>query len=1070
MNVLKLIKSYKNSYKICKKCNYECYAKHFQQNFQSWTRCSNSIDKFIQDTQLSCHYNISKAFEWISYDRLTDIKAIAKGWYEANWIDGNMIDWDSNKQNWKRENQNMIVNLRYLEYKNINSLEFVNETSNVYGITQDPETKNYIIIIGVDCKKCNHNHVCYARYFLLNFENWTSGNYDIDKFIQSTQLLCHHDVRKALEWLPYDRLTDIKDIAKDWYRANWIDGNMIDWDSNKQNWKRENQNMIVSLICLGYKNINLLEFVNEISVAYGITQDPETKNYIIVLSDDCKKCNHNRVCYRRNFLLNFKNWTSGNYDIDKFIQSTQLSCHYDVRKALEWLPYDRLTDINVIAKDCRYIAKWIDGNIIDWNSNTQSWIRENQNMVVMLEELNNLKNIDLKIINIKKIGKVYGITQDPQTKKFIMVLGECKVCDSIERCYARYFILNFENWTSGNNDIDKFIQDTQLSCHFVIRNALEWISYDRFNKIKCIAKGKYEANWLDGNMVDLKNNMQNLERENQNMKVILKEFHDLEDIEFKFINKITSSKFYGITQNPETKNYIMVLNNTYDKKCEHDECILKYIKQNFKNWTSEWIPYDRFYNIKYIAKDNVYRANWIDGSIIDWDKKDHNWKRKNQSIMKVNLKRINYNNIKLEFVNEINKVYGITRNPETKNYMIVLSGNLSNGCNDVCYAIHAYFKKNFWRWTSGNESIDYFIRYNQLSVHYEVSKVLEWIPFDRFCDIKYIAKGGFGRVYKAYWIDGNMIYWDNDKENWKRAGQKLVALKSLNNSENVTSEFMNEIMLHDELDDSLFVTELYGITQDLETKNYMLVLEYAEDGNLRNYLDTNYNKLNLKIISGLPPYHNLSHDNNLAMKICLGLRPMFNNKVPQLIVHLIKRCLDANLSNRPTAIEIRDEIWEFLNDTSQNQFDEKINYNLPAKKFNFNKFSESKNSDEYYGQNNDIINNKFSESLKYNFLNENDGNLNKNLQKQVDEKINDNLPISNNSLTSSLYTIHSEAIYTSRSLDFLDNLPEPKNSDDYYEQNDNIISNEFSESLKFNFLNENGENDKSRKFKGKEKV
>jgi hypothetical protein len=36
------------------------------------------------------------------------------------------------------------------------------------------------------------------------------------------------------------------------------------------------------------------------------------------------------------------------------------------------------------------------------------------------------------------------------------------------------------------------------------------------------------------------------------------------------------------------------------------------------------------------------------------------------------------------------------------------------------------------------------------------------------------------------------------------------------------------------------------------------------------------------------------------------------------------------------------------------------------------------------------------------------------------------------------YETHSEAIYTSRLLNF-SNLPEPKNSDDYYKQNDNII-------------------------------
>ncbi|CAB5350230.1 unnamed protein product [Rhizophagus irregularis] len=41
---------------------------------------------------------------------------------------------------------------------------------------------------------------------------------------------------------------------------------------------------------------------------------------------------------------------------------------------------------------------------------------------------------------------------------------------------------------------------------------------------------------------------------------------------------------------------------------------------------------------------------------------------------------------------------------------------------------------------------------------------------------------------------------------------------------------------------------------------------------------------------------------------------------------------------------------------------------------------------------------------------------------------------------------HSEAIYTSRLLNF-NNLPEPKNTDDYYRENDNIISMKSSESL-----------------------
>ncbi|RIA94005.1 kinase-like domain-containing protein [Glomus cerebriforme] len=69
-----------------------------------------------------------------------------------------------------------------------------------------------------------------------------------------------------------------------------------------------------------------------------------------------------------------------------------------------------------------------------------------------------------------------------------------------------------------------------------------------------------------------------------------------------------------------------------------------------------------------------------------------------------------------------------------------------------------------------------------------------------------------------------------------------------------------------------------------------------------------------EVISGLPPYHDVSRYINLAMKICQGLRPRFNIKVPQLIVHLIKKCLDADPLNRPSALEIRNILSKWDNE------------------------------------------------------------------------------------------------------------------------------------------------------------
>ena len=130
----------------------------------------------------------------------------------------------------------------------------------VYGITQDQETKNYMVVWNELCKKCNC--ICNAMHFKRNFENWTSNNNDIDKFIQDSQLLEHtENVENALEWIPYDRFHSIKFIAKGkLYRANWINGKIVKWDNENQNWKRENPNMFVILKSLN----NLTDFTSEL--------------------------------------------------------------------------------------------------------------------------------------------------------------------------------------------------------------------------------------------------------------------------------------------------------------------------------------------------------------------------------------------------------------------------------------------------------------------------------------------------------------------------------------------------------------------------------------------------------------------------------------------------------------------------------------------------------------------------------------------------------------------------------------------------------------------------------------
>ncbi|KLL04300.1 MAG: hypothetical protein MRECE_1c133 [Mycoplasmataceae bacterium CE_OT135] len=157
-----------------------------------------------------------------------------------------------------------------------------------------------------------------------------------------------------------------------------------------------------------------------------------------------------------------------------------------------------------------------------------------------------------------------------------------------------------------------------------------------------------------------------------------------------------------------------------------------------------------------------------------------------------------------------------------------------------------HLKKEFENWTSGNSEIDEFIQKYQLAAT-DKNKFLEWIPYEQFTDIEFLAEGGFGKVYKAKWTQGRTSSWNVEENKWQRNNDdQIVALKSLNSSsQNVTSDLLKEIANHKVIDDWFnSIVPCYGLSQDPITKNYLMVMQYLPEGNLRNYLKNN--RLNLK--------------------------------------------------------------------------------------------------------------------------------------------------------------------------------------------------------------------------------
>ena len=106
------------------------------------------------------------------------------------------------------------------------------------------------------------------------------------------------------------------------------------------------------------------------------------------------------------------------------------------------------------------------------------------------------------------------------------------------------------------------------------------------------------------------------------------------------------------------------------------------------------------------------------------------------------------------------------------------------------------FQQNFQNWTSGNHDIDKLIQRTQLKAK-DYNEVIEWIEYDRFENIEYLAKGGFGTTYKATWKDGYILSWDYENNRWRRGKyydeSHPVALKCLHNSQDITDEFLREV-------------------------------------------------------------------------------------------------------------------------------------------------------------------------------------------------------------------------------------------------------------------------------------
>ncbi|POG76769.1 hypothetical protein GLOIN_2v862001 [Rhizophagus irregularis DAOM 181602=DAOM 197198] len=762
-----------------------------------------------------------------------------------------------------------------------------------------------------------------------NFKNWTSKNEKIDNLIQKVQLRINDPNDIMFEWVPYDQFK-IKEVGKDGpatvYLAKWKDG-PLRWDKKK--YIRDSDKTVV-LKCLNVShNVNLSDEDVEYSVKwyidlkiFGISQKPDTKDYLMVLSNKyfeeyfkgyCVKCGEMykntqhkwcKTCLIKYLNENFKNWTSGNEDIDKLIQEFQLKINDYRDIIIEWIPYDRFDNIEEIEIGFTSVcsAVWKDGQL-KYDTNAKKYQRNGNGRVTLKSSQNTLDELlnevkDYSINIYSNALNIYGISQNPNTKEYIIVLQNKyfeKYCESCGKTYSRMhkwcrtcqlgYLKRY--FTCGDGKIDELIQDMQSRISNPKDIIFELIPYDQFDDVERDPIG-YSAIWKDGPLVY--NSDTRRYSRLPNGKFALKLLDGSKDMISEFIIKVKEYsinissnilKIYGISIHPDTGDYLLVFQDKYYEKycvlCSKmysnmykwcKPCQINYLKNcvsgvdekidnfiqemqlkvnNPKDLLFEWVSPDQFYDLKEIGKGGfatVYSAKWEDGPL-SYNAETKKYERipdmsfalkcmdNSQDMIDVFLNKVK--DYSIDYLDNKIKIYGISQNPDTNDYMMVLGDHYGemycincekpykNGYKWCEPCQMKYLKGEFKNWTSGNERIDYFIQEMQSKIDCPTDNVFEWISFNQFSNIKKIGKDGYTTVYSAVWKSGPLCYNLHDKREYARDSNKSVALKYLNDSEQLVNNLFDKVKKYSiKIDGDCII---HGISQHVTTKEYIIVLE-----------------------------------------------------------------------------------------------------------------------------------------------------------------------------------------------------------------------------------------------------
>ncbi|GBC07683.1 hypothetical protein RclHR1_07620001 [Rhizophagus clarus] len=563
-------------------------------------------------------------------------------------------------------------------------------------------------------------------------------------------------------------------------------------------------------------------------------------------------------------------WTSEITDIDMFIKDTMYNARNNNYLLLEWVPFYRFTNIEQIGEaGLAYSAKWIDGKseymfIIDG-----TWKKlKSEPIEIILKSLNGSQNISTRCLSNKLkfywnlckkdiTLKIYGITKNPNTKEVMMIIESTNI-----KCLRNILTNDFKNilWKV------KIRLLWNLAFYLRYLHELEY-SY------KNLHSGNILQRYNDSNnswILDFELFEQSSEQTSE-----YKIYGILPYIAPEVLNgeqHTLSSDIYsfGIIMTDLSSGKLPFYDKSYNSSLATDICnglrpefgkgtpeIYKKLAYKCMNANSNERPTaDELYQILNFWNDI------LNGKVLGYIGKEIKVMFDDADKEIPNISTLHEKNSEANYTCQI---FMFSNLPKPVNSSIIISylketNNEGNNHFDniVCTYCNKPFIEKLWckecdpycmieGWNSGNLNIDKFIKASIYNARKGPNlKFLEWVPYDRFINIEQIGEGGFAKVYSATWIDGKSEYEKLVDGSWKKLETKSikVALKKLNGSQDISVKYLNELKIHwDIYLKNNYYLDFYGITRDPKTNEFIMILEFANNGNLRNFLSYVFNSI-----------------------------------------------------------------------------------------------------------------------------------------------------------------------------------------------------------------------------------